>query len=287
MKPLQTRLTTLAGLAVIGFTAMTVSYRAAHSAALLVAPSASRRGSARAGQSAVVVELFTSEGCSSCPPADRLLARLDQTQPVQGAQIIALEQHVDYWNGLGWMDPFSSAQFTERQTDYVRALGDASPYTPQMVVDGAADFVGSDEHTALLAIEKASRAPKASIIVERLADGAPSSSPSAPLRVHLEPISNWNAGDSADVVFAVTENNLSSNVTRGENSGSRLTHRAVVREIRVLGQVGPGGAFDARPNLKLAKNWKAENTRVVVFLQARASRHILGAAEIPLGAPAN
>src|ERR1700716_561296 len=91
----------------------------------------------------VVLELFTSEGCSSCPPADALLARVAEQQPVGGADVIALEEHVDYWDHQGWVDPFSSAQWTQRQRDYALRFSDHGVYTPQLVVNGRSGFVGS------------------------------------------------------------------------------------------------------------------------------------------------
>jgi hypothetical protein len=233
--------------------------------------------------SPVVVELFTSEGCSSCPPADRLLAHLQRTQPVPGAEIIALEEHVDYWNDLGWADPFSSSQFSDRQADYARSFRASSPYTPQMVVDGTAQFVGSYERDALASIAKAARDLKAAVELEQIPDSkAPGT---ARLRVRVGPLAGWNAGDAADVLLAITEDDLSSNVTRGENAGDQLDHRAVMRELRVLGRIDSAGSFAAEPDVNLAKDWKRENLRAVVFVQARASRHVLGAAALRLFPP--
>src|SRR5580693_6478275 len=103
----------------------------------------------------VIVELFTSEGCSSCPPADALLAELDSRQPLGSAEVIALEEHVDYWDQQGWRDPFSSAIWTARQYEYAGKLHNGNPYTPEMVVDGMEGFVGSRGALAREEIEKA------------------------------------------------------------------------------------------------------------------------------------
>src|SRR5262249_24150999 len=115
----------------------------------------------------VLVELFTSEGCSSCPPADQLLTSLAEKQPVSGAQIVTLSEHVDYWNRLGWTDPYSSAALSKRQNDYAEQFGGDSVYTPEMVVDGASQFVGSDDYAARDAIENAIKSPKASVQLTR------------------------------------------------------------------------------------------------------------------------
>src|SRR5579862_8474584 len=111
-------------------------------------------------RSPVLVELFTSEGCSDCPPADALLGKLDRSQPVRNAQLVVLSEHVDYWNDIGWKDPYSSHEFSVRQGDYAHRFRLDSAYTPQMVVDGETQFVGSDERRAIETIEGAAKAAK-------------------------------------------------------------------------------------------------------------------------------
>ena len=146
--------------------------RAVRIAAVLLAMSLWMAGSAwaadrdtAAARVPVLLELFTSEACSSCPPADKLLADLDRLQPVAGAELVVLGEHVDYFNQLGWKDRFSSAQFTARQQDYAATLHLDGPYTPQLIVDGQAQMVGSDSRGALSAVEQALKAPKIPITI--------------------------------------------------------------------------------------------------------------------------
>ena len=230
------------------------------------------------GRSAVLVELFTSEGCNTCPPADQLLTVLDQTQPIEGAQVIALSEHVDYWNRLGWKDPFSSAEFTQRQVDYEKVFNVEGPYTPQMVVDGHAQFVGSRVDSAREAIAAAERSPKADVSIAIKTSAANS----VALTVKVENVPEISHGDSADVMVAITESGLSSNVLRGENAGHNLTHSAVTRKLFRIGSVDHKG-FSAEKTVSLASNWKRANMKAVVFVQERASRHVIGAAAIGLG----
>ena len=212
------------------------------------------------GQTPVLAELFTSEGCSSCPPADRLLEKLDRTQPVEGAQIIALSEHVDYWNGLGWADPYSSADFTARQRRYAARLDPDGVYTPQLVIDGEASFVGGDEARALKEIAKAAKREKIAVRVSNVVVSGN--------RVTARVDAETPAGTALYV--AVAEREAATNVTRGENAGRRLTHVSVVRSVVAAtpGEVGvalPGGA-------------ETKGLRVVAFVQDKRTLRVLGAA---------
>lgn len=251
--------------------------------ACAASPTRSESGDRNASSVPVVVELFTSEGCSDCPPADQLLYRLEQTQPVPGAEIIPLEQHVDYWDNEGWLDPFSSRQFTLRQRDYVYAFNLPTAYTPEMVVDGTTEFVGSDRNHALAAIAKSAAVAKANLRIERLS-AANASTQSLALRVVLAPLGAANPKHGADVLLAITEDNLTSNVTRGENAGTHMNHLAVVRRLQVLGHVDAAGRFTAAPEESLAENWKRENLHIVAFVQDRSTRRVLGASTLSLAA---
>ena len=229
----------------------------------------------------VIVELFTSEGCSSCPPADAVLSQLERTQPVEGAEVITMSQHVDYWNYIGWADPFSSPAFSARQESYAGAFGADRIYTPQMIVDGQAEFVGSSAAKAREAIARAARAPKAEVTLART--GAAENDRSINLHVSISNLPPISAGDVAEVLLAITENNVSSNVSRGENSGRKLSHASVVRELRRLGNVEPAAkSFNAETSVTLVDGWKRDDLRAIVFVQERAHRQIVGAASLRL-----
>ena len=228
-------------------------------------------------RTAVVVELFTSEGCSSCPPADANLAKLEEQQPVGSAEVIALEEHVDYWNNLGWADPFSGSEWTARQEAYAETFRNGSVYTPQMVVDGTAEFVGSREREARQTIEQAARQAKANVSISANGD---ETGASRKFNVQVGRLASAAAGDTPEVWLAVTETQLHSSVTRGENAGEDLHHAAVVRTLRRLGSAAPNKdvSFAGETNVSIASSWKQENLRVVVFVQEKNSRRILGAA---------
>lgn len=231
--------------------------------------------------SPVVVELFTSEGCSSCPPADALLARLAAQPPAANVQVIALEEHVDYWNDLGWSDPFSSSEWTERQYAYAGTLGNGNPYTPQMVVDGSAEFVGSRAQLAVKSIAEAATRAKISITLLQ----EPSKKPGAEdFSVQVGKFAASAKGGAAEVWLAITETGLHSAVTAGENAGRDVRHAAIVRSLRKIGQAKEGSelAFSSEASLALRGGWKRENLRAVAFVQEKKSKRILGAAEIPL-----
>jgi hypothetical protein len=224
----------------------------------------------------VMVELFTSEGCSSCPPADVLLSKLDQ-QPINGVEIIVLSEHVDYWNSLGWQDPFSSAGFSERQRAYGDAFRTSSVYTPQMIVDGQQQFVGSDEKRARAAIVKAAKETRAKVELQLTS--------TKELSVTVTDLPQITQDDTVEVLLAVTESNLSSDVPRGENAGRSLKHTAVVRHLQTVGEVAAGSnKFTANAAVPSNTGWRKDNLRIVVFIQERRTRRVLGVASMKVSA---
>jgi hypothetical protein len=231
----------------------------------------------------VVVELFTSEGCSSCPPADVLLQKLVDTQPLSGAEIIALGEHVDYWDQQGWKDRFSSAALTNRQQVYSSHLN-SETYTPQMVVDGRFEFVGSDVGAARKALERAQNVPHGTVHIEFDSKGA--STPSSSSRALVLTLTSSDlprtGSDRADIVVAITEDRLRSDVTRGENHGRVLTHAAVVRYLAPAGEAARDAASTVHVEIPIAAEWQRAQLKVVAFVQERRSRAILAAAVLPV-----
>lgn len=225
--------------------------------------------------SVAVVELFTSEGCSSCPPADKLLAEFIEEHAKAG-DLIALSFHVDYWNNLGWKDPWSSAAATQRQQEYRDSLGDRSLYTPEMVVGGRAGFVGSDRPRAEREIAAELLRPKPILVSARakLEEGT-KSGPRLHVAVRL------GTGDRAEspgrkqtVFVAVTEQGLSSDVRRGENAGIKLRHQNVVRVSKTF-----ESALDTESeiDIQIPADLQVGRAALVVLVQAAPGKPIEGA----------
>ena len=216
----------------------------------------------------ILVELFTSEGCSDCPPADAFLKALDAAQPIPGAQLIVLEEHVDYWDGQGWRDPFSSHAFTLRQSEYVERLHVKNgPYTPQMVIDGSEAFVGSDRPQAGRAFAKEIPVPKISVQISaiHIEDGK--------ILAHLE---IGAAPLKAEVFIAVALDHAESQVLKGENGGRQLQHVAVVERLDSVGKIQKGETFSKDVAIKM--DHPEKQYRVIAFVQQADAGKVLGAA---------
>ncbi len=221
----------------------------------------------------VVVELFTSEGCSSCPPADVLLSNLAKA-PVPGVQVIPLSLHVDYWDELGWKDPASMHQATVRQSVYARAFGNGDRiYTPQLVVNGRDEMIGTDAGALQKAIGKALKLPRA-----RLALAVDTDGDSLLVRANVSDVPAEAAKESLEAVLAITEDDLTNVVKRGENTGRTLHHDAVVRGLTSMGSVRD--AIELRQRTALKPEWRRDRLHAVVFLQSKKSQRIWGAAVI-------
>lgn len=218
----------------------------------------------------IVVELFSSEGCSSCPPADAVLRELAAKQGVEGATVVAIELHVDYWNDLGWADPFSDSKFTARQRAYAQKNGKSGVYTPQMIVDGGAEFVGSHASEAKREIAAAAKLPHATIELSRAGDA-----------LHVEASGVDDAGEGADVMLAIVEEGLSTAVPRGENAGSTLEHGPIARKLVKIGEAS-GSSYRGDTSVALSSNVKRDHARAIVFVQRKKSLRVVGAQSMAL-----
>jgi hypothetical protein len=217
-------------------------------------------------QNPVVVELFTSEGCSSCPPADAVLVQLSQNG-LKGEEVILLGEHVDYWNYIGWTDRFSSKQFSQRQSDYAGALR-AEVYTPQMVIDGREQFVGNDAAEVASRIVAAAKRPMPGQVSlawegDRRLRVAVQSAPAV----------------KAKVLLAITEDGLSTQVANGENGGKTLHHAAVVRSLQEIGELRDG-KFESIVDVPVAAGWNRNQLKAIVLLQEPKTMKIVGAGQV-------
>lgn len=239
---------------------------------LLTAVSLGAADSPNSG-SPVLIELFTSEGCSSCPPADRLLVDLDRSQPVSGADLIVLSEHVDYWNSLGWRDPWSSSFFSDRQSAYSDHFGLRSVYTPQMIVNGEAETSGNDWPQAKQACQKAASEQKIPIRIS-----AVSVEGSNTLRAHLETDALPDSVRKADLYVVVALDHTESQVKAGENNGRKLTHVAVVESLTKVGSLSKDKTFAKDVEVKLNAKADPSNLRLIAFVQEPGPGKVLGAA---------
>jgi hypothetical protein len=227
---------------------------------LLLAGCASASGDVRPpdAEPPVVVELFTSQGCSSCPPADELLAKLAHAGEVNGRRVAPLTFHVDYWNDLGWPDPFSLPAWTERQRGYAQSLGDDRVYTPELVVAGSAGMVGSQWMRITGAI---ANAPKQQAVTAKATWQADKLTVDA------------TAPADADIFVAVWEDGTRTKVPRGENAGETLVSERVVRRLERVAEAGKTGTVTVAIG-----PWKASGA--IAFAQ-RCDRRIIGATLLP------
>jgi hypothetical protein len=191
-------------------------------------------------------------------------------QPVAGAEVLALELHVDYFDRPGAVDPFAQPSFGARQAEYLRAFGKRGAYTPQMVVDGQRELVGSNEREALGAVTDATRAPKAKVQLTRAGDR---------LTITIDGLADAHGRDAADLMLAVTEDGLSGS---GDGMGRAGAHGPIVRELRKVSSVsGASGQVQVKDvEVKVDGSWHRENLRAVAFVQRTRTLEILGAGAV-------
>lgn len=228
----------------------------------------------------VVLELFTSQGCSSCPPADRLLSRLGR-DPELGERVVPLSLHVDYWNRLGWRDPYSAPEWSERQERYARALRARSVYTPQLVVDGKREMVGSNEGLVRDAIRRSLAEPPVGRLAVEV--GRPEAG-ELPVRVTAE-LGDRSDGRAHDLMLAVFQTGLETDVPRGENVGRHLANDYVVRRLTRVAELGPETPrVEESLRVPVDPEWGTGDLGVAAFLQS-SKKLTIGAAAVGRAGP--
>lgn len=241
----------------LAFAFASVAFMSTKSANTEVKPLADNKGFA-------VVELFTSEGCSSCPPADAAIAKIEKESA--GKPVYILAYHVDYWNRLGWKDAFSSAEFSHRQSVYAHWLNISQVYTPQAIVNGRKEFVGSEEGTLRQSISTGlATAAKTTLSLGdvKIIDG----------RATLKYSTEGNGTNTA-LVLALVEKNATTAVKAGENSGRTLAHVQIVVKLQ---QIILNGSKSDTTSIELPKNFNAQNFEVIGFVQNTQNGGILAA----------
>ncbi len=216
-----------------------------------------------------VIELYTSEGCSSCPPADELVSRIQKEMNAQPVYILAF--HVDYWNRLGWKDTFSNADYSKRQHDYARYLKTESVYTPQIIVNGKKEFIGSQEGSLRNAIKWALQSkPEANIVLSDIKTTEKETT------VHYD-ISGIS--DHSALLLALVEKSARSVVKAGENSGRTLSHVQIVRNLQ---SININKEKSGATSVILPNGVNSSNYEVIALLQNTLTGEIRAATKAPL-----
>jgi len=243
-------------------------------ACLLVSAMAARAKATRLNKTTpdpkgfAVVELFTSEGCSSCPPADELVAKIQKENKDKPVYILAY--HVDYWNRLGWKDVFSSADFSKRQHEYANYLHLQSVYTPQVIVNGKTEFVGSEEGTFRNALKASlQKQPKAQLTVSGLKTDKNMASFN---------YTTTGADKNTVLLIAVLQKSAQTKVERGENGGRTLSHVQIVRELQPVAIKGNSGTA----NMALPHGFNTHDWEIIGLLQNKSTGAVVGAARMAL-----
>ena len=216
------------------------------------------------GEDAILVELFTSQGCSSCPPADKVLQKLNQEAQDGKLSLVALSYHVDYWNRLGWRDPYSQAAFSDRQRIYARHINDRGVYTPQLVINGQSGHIGSRQREVRAAIAEANLLP---VEIEAAATWSQQENT---IKIDYN-LSEFR--DQATLQLALVSTEVDNEVPRGENRGRHLSHTNVVRELIAIEQTDTEGSYSVDLPAELQGN---ADLAVVLFVQNTRNMAVLG-----------
>ncbi len=220
----------------------------------------------------VLVELFTSEGCSSCPPADALLRKLNGARVDSGQLIVGLSEHVTYWNNLGWMDPFSDQTYTARQSAYSDRFGLDSVYTPQMVINGEAQVVGSDGSAILKAVAKLAGNGTTTLRIASISPPAQAADKTLTFTFSVEDL----PAAGAEIYAVIADDMASSSVSRGENSGRTLAHVSVARRLVRVATVKDAATLTISTPLPPALKGQPQTGRhLILFAQERNAGKVL------------